>query len=153
MSLKLTSSVFRNGGAIPDICSRLGGNHSPALAWTGVPPDTRSLALIVDDPDAPGGVFTHWVLYGMGPNATELNEHVPPTGILPNGARQGVNGFREQGFGGPKPPSGTHRYVFHLYALDTDSDMPAGLTRQELDGAIEGHIIEEATLTGRYRHH
>jgi len=153
MSLKLTSRAFINGGTIPDVFSKQGGNHSPALAWTGIPAETRSLALIVDDPDAPAGLFTHWLMYGIDPGLTELKEHLPPSGILPNGARQGVNGFREHGYGGPKPPSGTHRYIFHLYALDTDSDMPAGLTRQELDGAIAGHIIEEATLMGRYRHH
>jgi Raf kinase inhibitor-like YbhB/YbcL family protein len=152
MSLKLTSHSFRDGGTIPDIFSKKGGDHSPALSWTGVPRDTRSLALIVDDPDAPSGLFTHWLLYGIDPGVTELKEHLPSTGVLSNGARQGINGFRERGYSGPKPPSGTHRYVFHLYALDTDSDMPAGLTRQEVDGAIQGHIIEEATLTGRYRH-
>lgn len=153
MSLRLTSRAFRDGGDIPEICSRRGGNHSPALSWTGVPPDTRSLALIVDDPDAPSGLFTHWVLYGIEPAVTELKEHVPASAVLSNGARQGINGFREQGYSGPEPPSGTHRYLFHLYALDTDTDMPGGLTRQEVDGAIEGHIIEEATLAGHYDHH
>ncbi len=98
-------------------------------------------------------MFTHWVLNGIDPRIAALKAHLPASGILPNGVRQGINGFREQGYGGPKPPSGAHRYVFHLYALDTDTDMPAGLTRQELDGAIEGHIILEATLTGRYAHH
>lgn len=153
MSLTLTSRAFRDGGMIAEIFSKQGGNHSPALLWTGVPPDTRSLALIVDDPDAPSGLFTHWVLYGIDPRITELKEHLPASATLSNGARQGINGFGEQGYSGPKPPSGTHRYVFHLYALDTDTNMPGGLTRQELDGAIEGHIIEEATLTGRYHHH
>jgi Raf kinase inhibitor-like YbhB/YbcL family protein len=153
MSLKLTSNAFPNGGTIPEIFSKHGGNQSPALAWTGVPADTRSLALIVDDPDAPKGLFTHWILYGINPKVNALKGHIPAKGTLANGARQGINGFREQGYGGPQPPSGTHRYVFHLYALDTDTDMPEGLTRQELDGAIEGHIIEEATLTGRYAHH
>jgi len=153
MSLKLTSRAFQNGGIIPDHYSKQGGNFSPELAWTGVPEDTRSLALIADDPDAPAGLFTHWVLYGIDPKTNELPEHLPATGKLPNGARQGVNGFGEQGYGGPQPPSGTHRYFFHLYALDTDTDMPAGLTRQELDGAIEGHILDEATLMGRYSRH
>lgn len=153
MSLKLTSHAFENGGVIPDIFSKQRGNHSPELAWSGVPAGTRSLALIVDDPDASSGPFTHWVVYGIDPKVSELKEHLPVSGILPNGARQGINGFREQGYGGPKPPSGTHRYFFHLYALDTDTDMPAGLTRQEAEGAIEGHVIEEATLMGRYRQH
>jgi len=152
MSLRLTSRAFQNEGTIPDKYSKQGGNVSPPLSWTGVPEGTTSLALIVDDPDAPGGVFVHWLAYGISPGTTELPEHLQPVKELRNGARQGVNGFGGLGYGGPQPPSGTHRYIFHLYALDTDSDMPAGLSRQELDGAIEGHVIEEAQLMGRYEH-
>ncbi|HVV46862.1 MAG TPA: YbhB/YbcL family Raf kinase inhibitor-like protein [Bryobacteraceae bacterium] len=152
MSLRLTSRAFQDGGRIPRICSRRGGNHSPALTWTGVPPGTRSLALIVDDPDAPSGLFTHWVVYGINPAVTGVDEHLPASPVLMNGARQGINGFDEQGYSGPQPPRGTHHYVFHLYALDTDTNMPGGLSRQEVDDAMEGHILEEATLTGRYSH-
>ena len=108
--------------------------------------------MIVDDPDAPSGPFVHWLVYGIAPIVTELEQALPPLKELPNGARQGANGFDELGYGGPQPPSGTHRYVFHLYALDTDSTLPAGMTRQEMDGVIEGHIIEEAQLTGKYQH-
>jgi Raf kinase inhibitor-like YbhB/YbcL family protein len=151
MSLKLMSRAFQNQGVIPEKYSKQGGNISPPLAWTGVPEETTSLALIMDDPDAPSGVFVHWLVYGISPHTTELEEGLPPTGQLPNGARQGVNGYGDLGYGGPQPPSGTHRYFFHLYALDTDTDLPAGLTRQELDGAIEGHVIEEAQLMGRYQ--
>ena len=152
MSLKLTSRAFQNEGAIPDKYSKQGGNVSPPLAWTGVPDETRSLALIVDDPDAPSGTFVHWLAYGISPKTSSLDEHLPASPELSNGARQGRNGFGDIGYGGPQPPSGTHRYFFHLYALDTDSDMPGGLTRQELDGAIEGHIIEEAQLMGKYQY-
>lgn len=152
MSLQLTSRAFKNEGTIPDKYSKQGGNISPPLAWTGVPEDTRSLVLIVDDPDAPSGLFDHWLVYGITPETTALDENVSANPELTNGARQGQNGFGDVGYGGPQPPSGTHRYFFHLYALDTDSDMPAGLTRQELDGAIHGHIIEEAQLMGRYQH-
>jgi Raf kinase inhibitor-like YbhB/YbcL family protein len=152
MSLRLTSHAFQNEGNIPDKHSKQGGNVSPHLSWTGVPEGTTSLVLIVDDPDAPSHPFVHWLVYGIAPNATELQEHLPATPELPNGARQGRNGFGGLGYGGPQPPSGTHRYFFHLYALDTDTDMPAGLSRQELDGAIEGHVIEEAQLMGRYKH-
>ncbi len=152
MSLRLTSRAFQNKGVIPDKYSKLGGNISPPLAWTGVPEGTTSLALIVDDPDAPSGLFVHWLVYNIQPGTTQLEEHQPATPELPNGARQGVNGFGDLSYGGPQPPSGTHRYFFHLYAVDTDVDVPAGLTRQELDGAIEGHIIEEAQLNGRYQH-
>jgi Raf kinase inhibitor-like YbhB/YbcL family protein len=153
MSLRLTSRAFQNEGTIPDKHSKQGGNISPPLSWTGVPEGTTSLALIVDDPDAPSGPFVHWLVYGIPPGTTELAEHLGPTQELPDGTRQGRNGFGDLGYGGPQPPSGTHRYFFHLYALDTDTDMPAVLSRQELDGAIEGHVIEEAQLMGRYKHH
>jgi Raf kinase inhibitor-like YbhB/YbcL family protein len=152
MSLKLTSTAFTNEGVIPDKFSKRGGNVSPQLKWTGVPEDTISLALIMDDPDAPSGVFVHWLLYGLPPSDGELAEHQPATPELPNGARQGLNGFGEQGYGGPQPPSGRHRYFFHLYALDTNSDVPAGLTRLELDGVIHGHVLQEAQLMGFYEH-
>ncbi len=152
MSLRLTSRAFVPEHMIPDLYSKNGGNISPDLAWTGVPNDTRSLVLIMDDPDAPSGLFTHWMVYGLDPKIDGLHQHVGQAGELPNGARQGLNGFGTVGYGGPQPPSGVHRYVFHLYALDTDSDLPAGLTRQELEGAIEGHVIEEATMMGRYGH-
>ncbi len=151
MALKLTSTAFANEGTIPGIHSKKGGNVSPPLTWTGVPDETRSLALIVDDPDAPSGLFTHWIVYGIDPKTNELKDRLPSRPELPGNIRQGVNGFGDCGYGGPQPPSGTHRYFFHLYALDTDTDMPGGLTRQEVEGAIEGHILEEATLMGRYR--
>ncbi len=153
MTLKITSRAFQNEGVIPDRYSKQGGNISPPLAWTGVPEGTRGLALIVDDPDAPSGTFVHWLIYGLPPMSGELEEHVPATEELPNGARQGINGFGELGYGGPQPPSGTHRYFFHLYAVDTDLDLPPRLSRQELDGALHGHVLQEAQLMGRYQHH
>ena len=151
MSLALTSTAFASGGPIPDRHAKKEENVSPALNWSGVPSDTVSLVLIVDDPDAPSGLFTHWIVYGIDPHTTGIAENQPRTGELRNGARQGENDFEEMGYGGPQPPSGTHRYVFHLYALDTDSSLPAGLTRREINGVIEGHVIEEATIMGRYR--
>jgi Raf kinase inhibitor-like YbhB/YbcL family protein len=152
MSLKLTSRAFENEGTIPDKYSKEGGNISPPLSWTGVPDETRSLALIVDDPDAPSGTFVHWLVYGIRPGTTELKEHLNAVAELPDGVRQGRNGFGDLGYGGPQPPSGTHRYFFHLYALDTDSDISGGLVREELEGVIQGHILEEAQLMGRYQH-
>jgi Raf kinase inhibitor-like YbhB/YbcL family protein len=149
--MKLTSRAFQHEGKIPENHSKNGGNVSPALQWTDAPRETVSLALIMDDPDAPSGLFTHWLLYGMDPKTTELPEHLPASGELPNGARQGRNGFGDVGYGGPRPPSGTHRYFFHLYALDTETDLPAGMTRDELEGAIRGHVIAEAELMGRYQ--
>lgn len=152
MALKLTSRAFGLNGTIPEKHSKDGGNISPPLEWTGVPEDTTSLTLIMDDPDAPAGLFTHWIVYGIDRRTTELSEHLPQTVQLPNGARQGMNGFGEIGYGGPKPPSGTHRYFLHLYALDTDTDMPPGLTRQEIDGAIHGHVIAEIAIMAYYQH-
>ena len=152
MSLKLTSRAFKNEGDIPNKYSKDGGNISPPLAWTNVPDEAKSLALIVDDPDAPSGTFVHWLVYGIPPDTSELDEDVPATPQLPNGALQGRNGFREFGYGGPQPPEGTHRYVFHLYALDIDPDLEGGASREELDEAIQDHILEEAHLMGRYQH-
>jgi Raf kinase inhibitor-like YbhB/YbcL family protein len=108
-----------------------------------VPDQTVSLALIVDDPDAPKGLFTHWLVYGLKQDTRGLAEHQPATEQLPNGAFQGLNGFGESGYGGPQPPAGTNLYYFHLYALDTETDIPAGLTREEINGVIEGHVIAE----------
>jgi hypothetical protein len=153
MSMKLTSSAFPDGGLIPDKYSKDGGNISPPLSWTGVPNATKSLALIMDDPDAPSGTFVHWLVYGIPRTVKELQEGLPPTPTLANGARQGRNGFGDLGYGGPQPPSGTHRYIFHLYALDIELDLPAGASREELQRAINDDIIEEAQLMGRYPHH
>ena len=152
MALKLTSRAFQHEGFIPDKYSKAGGNVSPPLAWTDVPHATKTLALIVDDPDAPSGVFVHWLLYGIPLTTTELDEDIPATPTLRNGARQGRNGFRELGYGGPQPPSGTHRYFFHLYALDTELPLAAGASRQELDQALGGHVLEDAQLMGRFQH-
>jgi Raf kinase inhibitor-like YbhB/YbcL family protein len=150
MSLILASNAFKNEGWIPEKYSKRSGNISPHLMWTGVPEETISLALIVDDPDAPSGVFTHWLLYSLPPADGELREHQPHTPELPSGARQGLNDYGQTGYSGPQPPSGMHRYFFHLYALDTNSDVTPGLNRLELDGVIHGHILEEAQLMGRY---
>jgi Raf kinase inhibitor-like YbhB/YbcL family protein len=152
MSLKLTSRAFQHEGVIPDKYSKDGGNISPPLAWTGAPDGTKSFALIVDDPDAPSGTFVHWLVYRIPPDSTELSENQAGTPQLPNGARQGKNGFGNPGYGGPQPPSGTHRYFFHLYALDSEIDLEAGVSREELDRATRGHILEEAQLMGQYQH-
>ena len=153
MTLKLTSRAFEHESLIPDKYSKDGGNISPPLTWSDTPHDTRSLALIVDDPDAPSGTFTHWLMYGIPPTTMELEEDFRARGSLAHNIRQGRNDFGELGYGGPQPPSGTHRYFFHLYALDTDLELTEGATRKELDQAIEGHVLEEAGLMGRYQHH
>jgi Raf kinase inhibitor-like YbhB/YbcL family protein len=150
MSLTLRSDAFEEGGTIPDKHSREGGNISPRLSWSGAPEGTRSLALIVDDPDAPSGVFVHWLLYGIPPSLSGLEENLPANEALRDGMRQGRNGFGDIGYGGPQPPSGTHRYFFHFYALDAALDLRPGVRREELDKAMKGHVLEEAKLMGRF---
>jgi len=150
MSLKLTTTAFPSEGPIPVKYSKKGGNVSPPLAWSGVPEGTRSLALIVDDPDAPVGLFVHWVVYRIPPTSTGLKEHLPEAGTLPDGSRQGRNGFGEIGYGGPQPPSGKHRYFFHLYALDTVPDLGPGAGRQQLDRQMQGHIIDQSDIMGTF---
>lgn len=152
MSLKLTSAAFREGGRIPDKYSKSGGNISPPLAWSGVPAKTKSLALVVDDPDAPSGTFVHWVVYGIPANMEEFPENVPPKPQLPRGIRQGRNDFGDVGYGGPQPPSGIHRYFFHLYALDDEIHLPAGADRKDLEKTMRGHLLEEARLMGTFEH-
>jgi len=150
MSLKLTSGAFNQGGSIPDQFSKKDGNASPPLEWHGLPPGTKSLALIVDDPDAPSGTFVHWLLYDIPISLSELKEGVLAQSHLPGGLRQGRNGFGEIGYGGPQPPSGTHRYFFRLYALDTELDLAPGATREQLEQSMRGHILEQTELMGRF---
>ncbi|MBV8847384.1 MAG: YbhB/YbcL family Raf kinase inhibitor-like protein [Bryobacterales bacterium] len=149
--MKLTCPVFGPGDMIPERYARRNGNVSPALVWSDVPSQAKSLALVVDDPDAPNGRFVHWLVYHIPPDIKSLDEGVESRGELSNGLRQGTNGFGNVGYGGPQPPSGTHRYQFHLYALDRDVDLPPGASPSELDSAINGHIVEETELVGKYR--
>ena len=150
VSMVLTSPVFQEGGRIPSKYSCDMDGVSPALAWVGVPKGAKSVALIVDDPDAPRGIFTHWVIFNIPASENRLPENVPANGTLPNGAIQGNNGRSKIGYTSPCPPSGTHHYVFHLYALDTQLNLQAGATKQDLLAAITGHILAEAQLTGLY---
>ena len=150
MSMKLKSEVIDDGAVIPDRYSRRGGNVSPPLAWTGLPSGTKSLALVVDDPDAPSGTFVHWLLYGIPAHRNELAEGMGSRAEVIDGLRQGRNGFGEIGYGGPQPPSGTHRYFFHLYALDSDVAPSPGVDRNELEAALRGHVLDEAQLMGRF---
>ena len=150
--MKLTSSAIRPGQAIPAIHSCEGEDRSPDLAWSDIPVDTRSFALIVDDPDAPRGTWVHWVLFNLPADAIELVAAVPRAPELPSGARQGVNDSGEVGYGGPCPPPGSpHRYFFRLYALDCTLNVPPGINRWDLDAAMAGHILAEATLMGTYQ--
>jgi Raf kinase inhibitor-like YbhB/YbcL family protein len=150
MSLKILSRTFDHGKFIPDKYTCDGENISPHLVWTDVPHAAKELVLIVDDPDAPSGTFVHWLAYNLKPTQTEMEEGLPTTGTLPNGVRQGSNGFRKIGYAGPCPPKGTHRYYFHLYAVDSNLDLPPGVTRDKVDQAIKNHVLEEAELMGYY---
>jgi hypothetical protein len=147
--LQIKSAAFQNGGDIPRKHTCDGGDISPALSWTDAPVGTRALALIVDDPDAPGGTWVHWVLYDLPASAKELPE-ASGSNSAPSGAKQGVNDFRKTGYGGPCPPGGTHRYDFKLYALDAPTDLKTGATKQQLLAAMKGHVLAEAELVGKY---
>ena len=150
MQLKVESTAFKQGQAMPARYTSDGSNVSPPLAWSGVPAQARSIALICDDPDAPRGTWVHWVLFNLPANVTELSENIPAQETLSNGARHGRNDFGKFGYGGPAPPSGTHRYFFRVYALDTQLDLPAGAQRAELLAAMKGHIVAEGELMGTY---
>ena len=150
-TLVVTSRDFRHGEPIPSGFTCDGGDRSPRLAWTGVPVETRSFALVCDDPDAPSGTWQHWLLYNLAPDACELDTGVPPRPELPSGARQGINDFGRIGYGGPCPPQGkAHRYFFRLHALDIALNLPPGVNRSDLDGAMEGHVLAVGTLMGTY---
>src|SRR5579885_1072038 len=146
MTLKITSTAFDEGGMIPAKYTCDGENVSPPLAWSGVPEAAKSLALVADDPDAPGGTWTHWVIYQIPATEKGLAEHVPARDTLDGGARQGKNDFKKTGYGGPCPPSGAHRYFFKLYALDTDVNLAPGATKDQLLKATEGHVVAQGQL-------
>ncbi|GBD32762.1 Putative lipoprotein LppC [bacterium HR33] len=151
--MSISSTAFSNGGPIPRAHTCDGADQSPPLRFSGIPEGTKELALIVDDPDAPVGVFVHWVLYGLPPDVTSLPSGLPkdPTLAKPIRALQGVNDFRKTGYNGPCPPRGpAHRYFFKLYALDTQLNLPAGATKAVLLKAMEGHVLQEASLMGTY---
>lgn len=152
MSLAMKTTAFANGGEIPKRYTCSGADLSPALSWNGVSPVVRSLALIADDPDAPGGTWTHWLIWNIPAHLTALPEGVPAREVLDNGACQGRNDFQRIGYGGPCPPPGkAHRYYFRLYALRSASDLEAGAGRKELDRAMRGHIVSQAEWMGTYR--
>ena len=144
-TMNLSSPDFSEGGNIPERYTCDGKDVSPTLKIAGIPKEAKSLVLIVDDPDAPGGTFTHWLMWNVGPDQAEV-----VASSLPHRAVQGVNDFGKSKYSGPCPPSGTHRYYFRLYALDTALTLPGSSKRKVVDSAIKDHIIAEATLMGRY---
>lgn len=150
MTMQLESDAFTDQSSIPAKYTCDGENISPALTWDAPPSDAQSLALIVDDPDAPGQTFSHWVVYDLPVELRQLSEGLPPQPILLEGGVQGKNDFGRYGYGGPCPPSGTHRYFFQLFALDTLLNLPPGATKEEAIAAMKNHVLAGAELVGRY---
>jgi Raf kinase inhibitor-like YbhB/YbcL family protein len=146
MKLDVSSSAFSEGQSIPEKYTCDGQNVSPPIQWSGAPANTKSIAIICDDPDAPSGTFTHWVLYDVPGTIKELAE-----GSSGNG-KEGVNGFGKKGYSGPcPPPGGAHRYFFRVYALDTASLGNAGSSKEDVTAAMQDHILAQGQVMGRYK--
>ena len=148
--MKLISKAFDNNGIIPPQFTCDGRDISPPLSWSEPPADTQSLALICDDPDAPGKTWVHWVVYNLTPSTRFLSEAVSIEKGITGGGLQGINDFNKLSYGGPCPPGGTHRYFFKLYALDKMLDLEPGATKAELEAVMKGHILDRGELMGHY---
>ena len=142
--MKVTSFAFQEGANIPSKFTCDGENTSPPLQIADIPSEAKSLALVVDDPDVPSGLFTHWAVWNIPPQTSAVGEGNVPKGV------QGTNDFAKSGYGGPCPPSGTHRYYFKIFALDRELDLPFGAKRGQLDAAMKGHVVAQGELMGRY---
>jgi hypothetical protein len=151
MAIQLTSTAFTQGNPIPTVYTCNGKNISPPLAWSTPPSGTQGFSLIVDDPDAPGATWIHWVIYNLPSGKTSLDEGILPLARLSDGSLNGKNSWGKLGYGGPCPPSGTHRYFFKLYALDRPLSLSPGLSAAQLVQAMQGHILDTAELMGTYR--
>ena len=151
VEIKLTSTAFEEGGMIPEKYTCDGPDISPAMKWSGVPETAQSVAIIMDDPDAPVGTWVHWVLYNLPPTIDNLPGNLPALERLANGERQGMSDFKRLGYGGPCPPGGTHRYFFKIYALDTMLPLEGKVTKAQVEKAMEGHIVAQGQLMGRYK--
>jgi len=143
--MNISSTAFKDGGSIPSKYTCDGANTSPPLAFDAVPAGAKSLALVVDDPDAPGGTFDHWVVWNIPANTRAIAEGQSPQGV------SGKNGFGKNGYGGPCPPSGEHRYQFKLYALDTTLNLPPSASKADLENAMNGHTLAQVKMMGRYK--
>jgi hypothetical protein len=151
-TFKLETSAFAPGGEIPKKFTCQGADVSPALTWSEPPAGMKSFVLIADDPDAPMGTFVHWVVYDLPATARRLPEALPGNQEMSGGGRQGVNDFSMSGYAGPCPPPGKfHRYFFRLYALDTVLNLKGGATRREVDQAMQGHVLAQAEVMGRFK--
>jgi Raf kinase inhibitor-like YbhB/YbcL family protein len=151
-TMQVSSTAFSEGQPIPEKYTCDARNVSPPLQWSGAPESTKSLVLIGDDPDAPVGTWVHWVLYDLPATVSALPEDLPKSQHTPQGAKQGLNDFKHLGYGGPCPPPGKpHRYFFKLYAVDTVLNLPPGLRKQDVERAIEKHVLAEGRLMGTYQ--
>jgi Raf kinase inhibitor-like YbhB/YbcL family protein len=146
-TIHLSSSAFSSGEKIPPRFTCKGANVNPPLDFHGIPPGTKSLALVIEDPDAPSGLFTHWLVWNISPATAQIVEK-----SVPSGAAQGTNDFGKTGYGAPCPPSGTHRYFFRVIALDRTLDLQTSAKRAEFDKAIAGHVLARGELMGRFSH-
>ena len=142
--MKITSSAFQEGTNIPSKFTCDGADTSPPLQIADIPSEAKGLALIVDDPDASSGLFTHWTVWNIPPQTSAVGGGSAPQGV------QGTNDFGKSGYGGPCPPSGTHRYCFKIFALDRELDLPSGAKRGQVDAAMKGHVVGQGELMGRY---
>lgn len=149
-TVQLTSTVFGNNTSIPDKYTCKGASVSPPLFWTAGPQGTKSYVLIVDDPDAPRGVFTHWVIFNIPSGVNKLDENIPKNATVEGVGVQGVNGARNTGYTGPCPPSGTHHYIFTIYALDTMLDIAPKSTKDQVLDAMKEHVLATSVLVGLY---
>lgn len=142
--MTITSPAFQQGGDIPLKFTCDGRNTSPPLQITGVPSEAKTLVVIADDPDAPGGLFTHWLVWNIPPQTNSIPEGIAPKGV------HGANDFGKSGYGAPCPPSGAHRYYFRVFALDRELDLQSGAKRSRVNAAMKGHVIAQGELMGRY---
>ncbi|MBP7056167.1 MAG: YbhB/YbcL family Raf kinase inhibitor-like protein [Candidatus Omnitrophica bacterium] len=148
--MTVESSAFDDGEAMPDKYSLSDDNVSPPISWSDVPSNTKSVAVICEDPDAPSGLWVHWVVFNIPSDISALPEDLPDEGVLAGGIIQGVNDFGRIGWDGPAPPEGVHRYIFRVYGLDSMLGLGPGASRKELLSAMDGHIIARGSMTGTY---
>ena len=149
--LAITSSAFKEGSLIPSQYTCDGKDISPPLAWSGIPKEAKSIAIIADDPDAPKRPWTHWIIYNIPASETKLAENIAKTDILDNGIKQGFNDFKKFGYGGPCPPTGTHRYYFKIFALNAILELTGEVTKDDLFKTMKPHIIAQGRLMGKYQ--
>ncbi len=150
--ISISADGFKEGGTIPDEFTCKGKDISPSLYWEGIPAGAKSISLIMDDPDARGGAFVHWVLYNIPGQTLMLPKGIPHNQTLADGSMQGMTDFGRAGYGGPCPPPGKpHRYYFKVYALDIKLELPPGVSKTQFENAMKGHILASGELMGKYQ--